>query len=137
MGYSLYSSHHHPSKCSWNSKVFFLKHVVTLLVNECMFLLPFFFHFYRSIHLVAFWILFENVMSLHRTKATLIGLFEAQRVNEWVVTEKTGDPSKAKTKAKQHKNLGFKLSERYLFLLTINLKRFYSYIPVTKCTHPF
>ncbi|KAL7612612.1 hypothetical protein Lser_V15G05402 [Lactuca serriola] len=70
----------------------------------------------RSIHLVAFWILFENVMSLHRTKATLIGLFEAQRVNEWVVTEKTGDPSKAKTKAKQHKNLGFKLSERLLTL---------------------
>ncbi|CAH1419580.1 unnamed protein product [Lactuca virosa] len=70
----------------------------------------------RSIHLVAFWILFENVMSLHRTKATLIGLFEAQRVNEWVVTEKHGDPSKAKITTKQHKKLGFKLSERLLTL---------------------
>ncbi|OIW05845.1 hypothetical protein TanjilG_23631 [Lupinus angustifolius] len=45
----------------------------------------------RSIHLLFYWILFENVMSLHRTKATLIGLFEAGRVNEWVVTEKLGD----------------------------------------------
>ncbi|OIW03897.1 hypothetical protein TanjilG_30173 [Lupinus angustifolius] len=44
----------------------------------------------RSLHLF-YWILFENVMSLHRTKATLIGLFEAGRVNEWVVTEKLGD----------------------------------------------
>ncbi|CAL9005818.1 unnamed protein product [Prunus brigantina] len=45
----------------------------------------------RSLHLLIFWILFENVMSLHRTKATFIGLFEAGRVNEWVVTEKLGD----------------------------------------------
>ncbi|MCL7026981.1 hypothetical protein MKW94_006914, partial [Papaver nudicaule] len=46
----------------------------------------------RSIHLVFFWVLFENVMSMHRTKGTLIGLFEAGgRVNEWVVTEKRGD----------------------------------------------
>ncbi|CAM8961364.1 unnamed protein product [Rhodiola kirilowii] len=48
----------------------------------------------RSIHLLFYWILFENVMSLHRTKATLIGLFEAGRVNEWVVTEKLGDVMK-------------------------------------------
>ncbi|KVI07963.1 hypothetical protein Ccrd_013671 [Cynara cardunculus var. scolymus] len=42
-----------------------------------------------------------NVMSLHRTKATFIGLFEAGRVNEWVVTEKHGDASKAKAATKQ------------------------------------
>jgi len=45
----------------------------------------------RSIHLLFYWILFENVMSLHRTKATFIGLLEAGRANEWVVTEKLGD----------------------------------------------
>ncbi|CAI0442456.1 unnamed protein product [Linum tenue] len=45
----------------------------------------------RSIHLVGFWVLFENVMSLHRTKAMLMGLLEFGRVNEWVVTEKLGD----------------------------------------------
>ncbi|KAL5709992.1 glucomannan 4-beta-mannosyltransferase [Ranunculus cassubicifolius] len=45
----------------------------------------------RSLHLVVFWILFENVMSLHRTKAAIIGLLEANRVNEWVVTEKLGN----------------------------------------------
>uniref|UniRef100_A0A0E0M4U0 glucomannan 4-beta-mannosyltransferase n=1 Tax=Oryza punctata TaxID=4537 RepID=A0A0E0M4U0_ORYPU len=44
----------------------------------------------RSWHLLIFWILFENVMSMHRTKATLIGLLEATRANEWVVTEKLG-----------------------------------------------
>ncbi|KAG6382967.1 hypothetical protein SASPL_157302 [Salvia splendens] len=37
------------------------------------------------------WVLFENVMSFHRTKAAFIGLLEAKRVNEWVVTEKLGD----------------------------------------------
>ena len=30
-------------------------------------------------------------MSLHRTKATFIGLLEYGRANEWVVTEKLGD----------------------------------------------
>ncbi|OVA04636.1 hypothetical protein BVC80_1711g23 [Macleaya cordata] len=45
----------------------------------------------RSIHLVVFWVLFENVMAMHRTKGTFIGLLEAGRVNEWVVTEKLGD----------------------------------------------
>ncbi|GKE12318.1 nucleotide-diphospho-sugar transferase, partial [Tanacetum coccineum] len=48
----------------------------------------------RSFHLVFIWILFENVMSLHRTKATFIGLFETNRANEWVVTEKHGDALK-------------------------------------------
>ncbi|GAB2234863.1 hypothetical protein Droror1_Dr00004130 [Drosera rotundifolia] len=55
----------------------------------------------RSIHLLFYWILFENVMSLHRTKATLIGLLEAGRVNEWVVTEKLGDAVKNKSNAKE------------------------------------
>ncbi|XP_010525608.1 PREDICTED: probable mannan synthase 3 [Tarenaya hassleriana] len=50
----------------------------------------------RSLHLLVFWILFENVMSMHRTKATLIGLLDAGRVNEWVVTEKLGDTLKMK-----------------------------------------
>ncbi|XP_073010190.1 probable glucomannan 4-beta-mannosyltransferase 11 [Typha latifolia] len=44
-----------------------------------------------SIHLTAFWILFENVMSWHRCKAVFIGLSESDRVNEWVVTEKFGN----------------------------------------------
>ncbi|KAL9247393.1 hypothetical protein vseg_020829 [Gypsophila vaccaria] len=60
----------------------------------------------RSIHLLFYWVLFENVMSLHRTKATLIGLFEAGRANEWVVTEKLGDSQKAKgAKEKTTSNL--------------------------------
>ncbi|KAG2269180.1 hypothetical protein Bca52824_063735, partial [Brassica carinata] len=54
----------------------------------------------RSLHLLVFWILFENVMSMHRTKATFIGLLEAGRVNEWVVTEKLGDTLKSKLIAK-------------------------------------
>lgn len=46
--------------------------------------------------MLVFWILFENVMSLHRTKAAIIGLLEANRVNEWVVTEKHGNATKLK-----------------------------------------
>ncbi|KAM3303039.1 glucomannan 4-beta-mannosyltransferase 2-like [Capsicum chacoense] len=53
----------------------------------------------RSIHLLFYWILFENVMAYHRTKATFIGLLEAKRANEWVVTEKLGDALKNKDKA--------------------------------------
>ncbi|XP_039008541.1 glucomannan 4-beta-mannosyltransferase 2-like [Hibiscus syriacus] len=73
----------------------------------------------RSIHLLFYWILFENVMSLHRTKATLIGLFEAGRANEWVVTEKLGDAvkkaaeaAKNKTSAKAHRRFRFKFTDR-------------------------
>ncbi|XP_019181868.1 PREDICTED: glucomannan 4-beta-mannosyltransferase 9-like [Ipomoea nil] len=54
----------------------------------------------RSFHLVVFWILFENVMSLHRTIATFIGLLEVGRVNEWIVTEKLGNTLKSKTGSK-------------------------------------
>jgi beta-mannan synthase len=46
---------------------------------------------FRSLHFIPFWILFENVMSFHRTKATFIGLLELGSVNEWVVTEKLGN----------------------------------------------
>ncbi|KAK7853705.1 glucomannan 4-beta-mannosyltransferase 2 [Quercus suber] len=76
----------------------------------------------RSIHLLFYWILFENVMSMHRTKATWIGLLEAVRANEWVVTEKlgdsatknkSGDASKNKTNAKSApKRLRFKFADR-------------------------
>ncbi|CAB78701.1 cellulose synthase like protein [Arabidopsis thaliana] len=50
----------------------------------------------RSFYLVIFWVLFENVMAMHRTKGTCIGLLEGGRVNEWVVTEKLGDALKSK-----------------------------------------
>ncbi|XP_051134656.1 glucomannan 4-beta-mannosyltransferase 2-like isoform X2 [Andrographis paniculata] len=48
----------------------------------------------RSLHLAVPWILFENVMSFHRAKGLAIGLLEAKRANEWVVTEKRGDALK-------------------------------------------
>ncbi|XVF07751.1 hypothetical protein REPUB_Repub06bG0166700 [Reevesia pubescens] len=66
----------------------------------------------RSLHLLVFWILFENVMSLHRTKATFIGLLEAGRVNEWIVTEKLGDAIKAKAGTKAPRKPRFKFGER-------------------------
>ncbi|KAI5664850.1 hypothetical protein M9H77_24173 [Catharanthus roseus] len=66
----------------------------------------------RSLHLLVFWILFENVMSLHRTKATFVGLLEASRVNEWVVTEKLGDANKLKPAMKAIKRVRFKFGER-------------------------
>ncbi|KAK9906307.1 hypothetical protein M0R45_002642 [Rubus argutus] len=70
----------------------------------------------RSLHLLIFWILFENVMSLHRTKATFIGLFEAGRVNEWVVTEKLGDAFKTKAVAKAPRKPRVRIVERVHFL---------------------
>ncbi|XP_076938016.1 glucomannan 4-beta-mannosyltransferase 9-like [Bidens hawaiensis] len=69
----------------------------------------------RSFYLLGFWVLFENVMSLHRTKATFIGLFETQSVNEWVVTEKHGDASKVKATPQQSQSW-FKIGERILVL---------------------
>ncbi|KDP45030.1 hypothetical protein JCGZ_01530 [Jatropha curcas] len=66
----------------------------------------------RSLHLLIFWVLFENVMSLHRTKATFIGLVEAGRVNEWVVTEKLGDALKSKGSAKAPKKPRIRIGER-------------------------
>ncbi|KAJ6993337.1 hypothetical protein NC653_016460 [Populus alba x Populus x berolinensis] len=59
----------------------------------------------RSLHLLVFWILFENVMSLRRTKAAIIGLLEANRVNEWVVTEKLGNTVRQKNTFKASKKV--------------------------------
>uniref|UniRef100_A0A2N9IIP0 glucomannan 4-beta-mannosyltransferase n=1 Tax=Fagus sylvatica TaxID=28930 RepID=A0A2N9IIP0_FAGSY len=74
----------------------------------------------RSLHLLMFWILFENVMSLHRTKAALIGLLEAGRVNEWVVTKKLGDALKMKLRAKAPRKPRFRVGER-LHLLELGV----------------
>ncbi|KAI3914557.1 hypothetical protein MKW98_025965 [Papaver atlanticum] len=82
----------------------------------------------RSIHLVIFWVLFENVMSLHRTKGTLIGLFEAGgRVNEWVVTEKLGD---ALLKPKENNSPATKSFRERLHLLELGMG---TYILVCAC----
>ncbi|OEL20397.1 putative mannan synthase 9 [Dichanthelium oligosanthes] len=67
----------------------------------------------RSVHLIVFWILFENVMSLHRTKATFIGLLEAGRVNEWVVTEKLGDALRMKMPGKAFRKPRMRIGDRY------------------------
>ncbi|BAS98696.1 probable glucomannan 4-beta-mannosyltransferase 9 [Oryza sativa Japonica Group] len=66
----------------------------------------------RSLHLLIFWVLFENVMSLHRTKATLIGLLETGRVNEWVVTEKLGDALKLKLPGKAFRRPRMRIGDR-------------------------
>lgn len=52
-------------------------------------------------------------MSLHRTKATIIGLLEASRVNEWIVTEKLGDAHKGKGGGKGLKKFRFRIGDRY------------------------
>lgn len=63
--------------------------------------------------MLVFWILFENVMSLHRTKAAIIGLLEANRVNEWVVTEKLGNTMNKKISIKPQKKPRSRIKERY------------------------
>nr|ACE60600.1 mannan synthase [Coffea canephora]QPD00577.1 mannan synthase [Coffea canephora]QPD00579.1 mannan synthase [Coffea canephora]QPD00582.1 mannan synthase [Coffea canephora] len=71
----------------------------------------------RSLHLLVFWILFENVMSLHRSKAAIIGLLEASRVNEWIVTEKLGNALKQKYSIpKVSKRPRSRIAERIHFL---------------------
>ncbi|KAF2602967.1 hypothetical protein F2Q70_00028416 [Brassica cretica] len=50
----------------------------------------------RLVYLLVFWVLFENAMSMLRTKALVMGLFETGRVQEWVMTEKLGDALKTK-----------------------------------------
>jgi beta-mannan synthase len=52
-------------------------------------------------------------MSMHRTKATFIGLLEAGRVNEWVVTEKLGDTLKSKLIGKATTKLYTRFGQRY------------------------
>ncbi|CAM6103805.1 unnamed protein product [Calypogeia fissa] len=75
----------------------------------------------RSLHLLVLSILFENVMAMHRTKATILGLLEVGNVNEWIVTEKLGSVAKYKAVPKRNKRLwlfmnfiprGFKVGER-------------------------
>ncbi|PKA47560.1 Glucomannan 4-beta-mannosyltransferase 9 [Apostasia shenzhenica] len=66
----------------------------------------------RSVHLLVFWILFENVMSLHRTKATFVGLLETSRVNEWIVTEKLGDAFKTKIVTKAARKPRIRIGDR-------------------------
>ncbi|RAL50667.1 hypothetical protein DM860_015814 [Cuscuta australis] len=74
----------------------------------------------RSVHLLAFWILFENVMAVNRAKATLMGLFGVGRVNEWVVTEKLGDGPKLKPALKESRKPYFKIVER-MYVLELSL----------------
>ncbi|XP_062220272.1 probable glucomannan 4-beta-mannosyltransferase 6 [Phragmites australis] len=62
----------------------------------------------RSIHLIILWVLFENVMALHRFKAILIGFFEAGRANEWIVTQKLGSIHKLKSIVRVTTNRRFK-----------------------------
>ncbi|KAJ4761489.1 cellulose synthase like [Rhynchospora pubera] len=66
----------------------------------------------RLIHFIPFWILFENVMSMHRMKATFIGLFETGRVNEWVVTEKLGEAVSTKPEPQILEKPSFRLRAR-------------------------
>ncbi|KAK8971159.1 Glucomannan 4-beta-mannosyltransferase 9 [Platanthera guangdongensis] len=68
-----------------------------------------------SIHLTFFWILFENVMSWHRCKAVFIGLTEAERANEWIVTEKLGDMLKTKPLVNVVNKIRTKFWDRYNF----------------------
>lgn len=68
----------------------------------------------RSVHLLFYWILFENVMAFHRTKASLIGLLETGRANEWVVTEKLGDALKNNKSKVIKKPIFSKLGDRIL-----------------------
>ncbi|KAM7464284.1 hypothetical protein LguiA_032405 [Lonicera macranthoides] len=80
----------------------------------------------RSIHLLVFWILFENVMSLHRTRATFIGLLEGGRANEWVVTEKLGDALKNKPGQAAPKRPRFRIGQRlHLFELFMGAYLFF------------
>ncbi|KAK4481149.1 hypothetical protein RD792_012028 [Penstemon davidsonii] len=53
-----------------------------------------------------------NAVGTPRTKATFIGLLEAGRVNEWVVTEKLGDAFKLKSDIKAFKRPRFRIGER-------------------------
>ncbi|KAI3904136.1 hypothetical protein MKW98_021722 [Papaver atlanticum] len=72
----------------------------------------------RSIHLLVFWILLENVMSMTRIKAILIGLLDSKRANEWVVTEKLGD---ALLKSNDSNSLPIKSSRKLPLLERIYL----------------
>ncbi|KAK6244683.1 hypothetical protein QUC31_011092 [Theobroma cacao] len=91
----------------------------------------------RSIHLLIFWILFENVMSLHRTKAAIIGLLEANRVNEWVVTEKLGNTGKQKNSTKMLKKSRIRVGEERIHVLELVLGIFMLYRAIYGRDHFF
>ncbi|KAL0909139.1 hypothetical protein M5K25_023671 [Dendrobium thyrsiflorum] len=69
----------------------------------------------RFIHIMPLWVLFENVMSLHRIKATLIGLLETGNVNVWVVTEKLGEAPKANPENSRPEATSTKFRDRINF----------------------
>lgn len=48
-------------------------------------------------------------------KATIIGLLETNRANEWIVTEKLGDAFKAKAGLKAPRKPRFRIGGRYAF----------------------
>ncbi|EFJ35401.1 glycosyltransferase family 2 protein [Selaginella moellendorffii] len=86
----------------------------------------------KSLPFLVFWVLFENVMSMHRTKATITGLLDIGRVNEWIVTEKLGDALKikfAKLKQKPKQKIGERqayISRRFhVFHLIVGLYIFF------------
>ncbi|KAM0952816.1 putative glucomannan 4-beta-mannosyltransferase [Dioscorea sansibarensis] len=73
----------------------------------------------RSFYLVILWVLFENVMSMHRTKACFIGLWEARRANELVVTEKLGQMLKNANGTRTTRKPSISIIERYEFFQLI------------------
>ncbi|KAJ8754121.1 hypothetical protein K2173_002019 [Erythroxylum novogranatense] len=81
----------------------------------------------RSLHLVVFWILFENVMSLHRTKAVFIGLAEANQSHEWVVTEKLGNTVRQKHTVKSSKKARSCIRDRLELMIGIFMLYFAIY----------
>lgn len=111
----IYPSNHYNSKCSLHPMVIsfpqFKIYSVSLSYFDYSSLT---YTWDRSMHLLVLWILFENVMSLHRTKASIIGLLEANRVNEWVVTEKLGNTMKHMNNAKPStsRTPWFRITER-------------------------
>ncbi|KAL5201908.1 hypothetical protein ABZP36_036262 [Zizania latifolia] len=77
----------------------------------------------RNLHIMPLWILFENVMTLHRMRAALTGLLELSGFNQWIVTKKAGnnfednDPLLHKTKKRLRDRInfleiGFSIGER-------------------------
>lgn len=60
-------------------------------------------------------------MSVHRAKAAIIGLLEADRAHEWVVTEKLGNSAKQKNIVKSTRKPRSGIRERYVFLEWTNI----------------
>ncbi|WOL20270.1 putative mannan synthase 9 isoform X1 [Canna indica] len=67
-----------------------------------------------SFHLLLFWIFYENVMSMHRMRAVMTGLFETGKVNEWVVTKKLGNKSQEDKTEQPCKQSTLNISGRFL-----------------------